>query len=629
MLTTKDGIRFFIDSVAGIAVLSILSMLVCSILWYLIYRFIYFKRKKLRIRTGDARNPEDWEKQMLVLALSHREVKLSRYNFVLDDYNQTAYKKLNRIRKSISELSTDIIYLIPAARWLFDNFQIMYREIKKIRSSGTSYEVLPILRNREMKGYPRVYILAKHMVALSGGHLSRENISLMVNAYQTECKLTDKELWVLPEMLGFCLLESIIEVSEEILRIIKLKSKAEKFVKDHLTVGQTLQDITPLLRDTDMDCRDDFSFHAHVVYLLKNMSVDHRLLQKYLEYHCTSMDLKPSSLFMEEGRIEAGHEAGIRALIISLREINETDSEALFEEFSVLEQLLRRDPAGYYAFMDSESRGMYREVIVKLAHRYKILEEKVAEDCLKLAMEGREDLNHPHHVGTYLLGKGYPVLKYRALLKPAPAILKKKRNVKGFLYFVVSFLLLISILLGLTRLLRWETVLLPYQYILLFLASLPLLTGIAMEVSIFLFTRRILVKKLPALDFIKAIPEYARTFVVMPVILSSKEQGLEYLNRIQRLYLANRQENLYFALLADYEDSSELTVPKDKVIEEALLTRLEELNREYPSAHQRLPVTASGMNRKAAICAGRGSGVSWRNLIAFYAEKRRKTPALT
>lgn len=588
MLTTKEGIGFFTDSTTGVVVLAISAILVCSILWYLFYRFYYFRRRKhLNIKTGSLLCPEDWEKQMLVLGRGHQRVKLSRYNFVLDDYNQTAYKKLNRIRKNISELSTDIIYLIPAARWLFDNFQMMYREIKKIRSSGTSYEILPVIKDRDGRGFPRIYVLAKHMVALTGGHLNRESISLMVKAYQTECKLTDKELWVLPEMIGFCLLESIIDVSEDILRIIRLKSKAEKFVRENLSQSQSEQDIAAILKETDMDCRDDFSFHAHVVYLLKNMSVDSGLIQKYLEYHCISKDIKPGSLFLEEGRIEAGHEARIRALIVALREINEADSEELFEEFSALEQLLLKDPEGYYASMDSESKGMYRGVIVRLARRYRLEEEKIAFECLKLAMEGREDLNHSNHVGTYLLGKGYPLLKNRILGRMTSGKQRKRRNVKGFLYFMVSFLIFAGLLTALACLLIREAFLARYQYILLLLASLPLLAGIAMEISIFLFTRGILVKKLPAMDYREAIPDSARTIVVMPVILSSKEQGLEYLNRIHRLYLANRQENLYYALLADYEDSKELSVPKDKVIEETLLARLEELNHEYPSDYKR------------------------------------------
>ncbi len=593
MLTTKEGIRFFIDRPLGIAVLIISVVLVCAILWYFYYRFIYFRRKiHFHIdppKAGETYGPEELRKKMADFATEHTEIKLSKYNFVLDDYNQAAYRKLNRIRKKISLLTSDIISLIPAARWLFDNYQMMYREIKKIRSSGTSYEVLPILRTREARNFPRVYVLAKMLVTLSGGHLNKDTIIIMMKAYQTKVKLTDKELWVLPEMIGFCLLESIIEVSEEILYIIELKSKAEKFVKDRLGAGQGMADITALLTDPGTECRNNFSFHAHVVYLLKNMSYDNNLIQKYLEYHRISPEaqLKPSSLFTEEGRIEARQEARIRALVTSLRILNETDSEELFEELSVLEHILFKDPDSFYPKMDSESRGMYRGVIVKLSHKYRISEERIAEACLELAKEGRNDISYSRHVGTYLLGKGYPALKARVLGKPELKKIKKKKNIKGFCYFTISFLILAGILTILTFLLRTDGVLKPYQYILLLIAALPLLTGIAMEISNFLFTRSILVKKLPALDYREEIPDSARTFVVMPVIISSKEQGLEYLNRLQRLYLANRQQNLYYALLADHEDSKEMTTAKDKIIEEALLNRMEELNREYPSKYQR------------------------------------------
>ena len=101
--------------------------------------------------------PGEIRRQMLALAAEHKDVRLMRYNFVLDDYNQVAYKKLNKIRKSIMTVPSDIIALIPAARWLFDNYQMMYRQIKKVRSSGTSYEILPILKAQPYRGYPSVY----------------------------------------------------------------------------------------------------------------------------------------------------------------------------------------------------------------------------------------------------------------------------------------------------------------------------------------------------------------------------------------------------------------------------------------------------------------------------------------
>lgn len=594
MLIASEGIGFFINMPAGIIAFLILIALIFCILLFLYYRFNHFRKKiHFSLDTPEIKEiigTKEREQQMRELAADQRCVKLMRYNFVLDDYNQIAYKKLNRIRSSISGVSSEIIALIPAARWLFDNFQMMYREIKKVRTSGTSYEVLPILKSAEYKGYPRIYIVAKKMVALSGGHLNDESISSMLKAYQEEISLTDKEVWVLPEIIGFCLLESIIEAADDILRIIRIKAKADKLVKNKLREGKDITDIAALLCEMDVDCRDNYSFHSHIIYLLKNMSFDDNAIQRYVEYHCSPNDrqIKPSHVFLEEGRIESQYEAIIRSLIISLREISEIDEERFFEKFSCLEHVLSQDPDGVYPKMDSESRGVYRGIIVKLSLRHRIEEVKIANECIKLAGEGRDDLNCPHHVGAYLIGRGYKILKAKALNRRIPASLKKKFNYKGFFYFLTYFLLLAGLVLliagiiGISEDLRNAGV-----YAAVLIAALPLLMGISQELTNHVFTRGIHVKKIPALDYTNDIPDSARTIIIMPVIVASREQGLEYMDRLQKHYLANRQDNLYFALLADHADAAEQTTPGDAVIEEALINRLNELNRLYPSENQR------------------------------------------
>ena len=591
-----EGINYFINMPVELTVYFTLVALLCCVIVFLYYRFSHLS-KKVRFninqsKFADTLGPTEWVQQLLEISGDHKNVKAMRYNFILDDYNQSVYKKLNRIRNHISEIPADIIALIPAARWLFDNFQMMYREIKKFRASGTSYEMLPILKNKEHHGFPRVYILAKKMVALSNGHLHEESITTMLNAYQKEIPLTDKELWVLPELLGFCLLESIVGVSEDVIRIIKLKSKADKFVRAKLGMEKTPEgfDINNLLCDIEDDCKEDFSFHAQVIYLLKNMSVDGVSIQKYLDYHFEfkHKKLKPSDIFTEEGKIESYIESNIRALVNSLREISEVDSEQFFEQFSYLEQILSKDPDGIYHRMDSESRGMYRGIIVELSLKYKMDEVKIVNTCLELAKQGRDDIHNSHHVGTYLIGKGYPILKGRVLNKEIPEEIKKKTNVKGIFYFVSYF----GILLGLSFVLmlimyRENTMESIYPYVLIMLIALPLLIGITLEITNFIFTRRIRVKKIPSLDYHCEIPDQAKTFVVMPVIVSSAEQGLEYLNRLQKHYLANRQPNLYFALLADFEDAKEEFMPKDEKIEAALCQQITRLNEQYPSKPQR------------------------------------------
>ena len=183
---------------------------------------------------SESLGPKDWEEKMTILSYTHKNVKWKKRNLIVGNYNQTAYKKLNLIRYSIAEVSSDIIALIPSARWLFDNFQMMYREIKKVKTTGTSYEKLPILQDGEDRGFPRIYVVAREMIALTGGYLNEENISLMIKAYQKNLPLSDKELWTLPEMLGLCLLNRIIEVSENIVHIIKTSIRRINLLKNAL-----------------------------------------------------------------------------------------------------------------------------------------------------------------------------------------------------------------------------------------------------------------------------------------------------------------------------------------------------------------------------------------------------------
>lgn len=574
--------------------LLILFLLSCFVLFMLYYRFKNWGKRvnfsACSSGEGDKQGPGEWAKQMIDLAESHSQVNLTGYSFVLNDHNQAAYKKLNQIRDSISAVSADIIFLIPAARWLFDNFQMLYREIKKVRTLGIGHTALPVLKGKEYRDFPRIYIVAKKMVALSGGHLSEENISVMLKAYQQKIPLMDTEIWALPEVLAFCLLEEIIAIADEILRMINVKLKAEKFLRDKLADQREPANLSALFCKIEDSLRLNCSFHSHVIYLLKNMSFDEASIQRYLEYHLASREkqMKTSSIFHEEGKAESLLETNIRTLIVSLRDINEVDEEKFFAEYSCLERILSQDPDGIYQKMDLESRGMYRGVIVKLSRRYRLTEEKIAKDCLELAVQGMEDLNCSHHVGAYLLGKGYPVLKAKALGRPIPKSIKKKTNVKGFLYFLTMFL----ILPGLSSCLLyafWAFGRLrdTSRYVIALLVAVPLLMGISTEITNFIFTRRIKVKKIPSLNYLKEIPEEARTFVVMPVIVSSKEQGLEYMDRLQKHYLANRQSNLFFALLLDFEDSPYQSAPKDAVIESALTARLKELNERYPSEHQR------------------------------------------
>ena len=71
------------------------------------------KRKKKRFlaisrEAQEPLGPKDWEEQMAILSYGHKNVKWKRYNLIVGNYNQAAYRKLNRIRYNIAEVSKRI-----------------------------------------------------------------------------------------------------------------------------------------------------------------------------------------------------------------------------------------------------------------------------------------------------------------------------------------------------------------------------------------------------------------------------------------------------------------------------------------------------------------------------------------
>ncbi len=494
----------------------------------IIFTYLFRTRKRTLSHTepigiNEVLGPFELGQHMYSLAFTHKSVKWMRYNFIVGYHNQVAYNKLDKIRSSISKLSSDIISLTPAVIWLFDNLQMMFREFEEASNTAKRFKMLPILRTGIFKGYPRIYVVARNMVSISGGHLSEGTIALMLKSYQKKLPLTDTELWALSEMLGFCLIERIIEVAQEIIHITDIKSKAAMFVKEKLGEHDKL-DILPLLCKIDEEYKENYSFHSHVIYLLKNRSFDESAIQKYAEYYFKSIgdNLMLSEIFLEEGKLESHLESNIRSLIVSLRENNEVEIDKFFEKLSLLESTLSKDPDGVYSQMDSESRSMYRSVIEKLSLRYNLDEAEIAEDCLQLAIEGNEKLNNSHHIGVYLIGKGYPLLLSKVLNKPIPIHLRQKQNLKGVIYFLSISIILVctyyGLMIVLQRLGLMDEVVV---YITFLVISLILLAGVALETINKLFTKLVPARMLPALDFINDIPDNARTFIVMPVIIFS------------------------------------------------------------------------------------------------------------
>ena len=86
---------------------------------------------------------------------------------------------------------------------------------------------------------------------------------------------------------------------------------------------------------------------------------------------------------------------------------------------------------------------------------------------------------------------------------------------------------------------------------------------------------------LPRMDTISGIPEEARTMVVIPTMFSSEAQVHEMVERLEVHYLANQDQHIYFALLADFRDADTEETADDLQLLAAAESGVEDLNRRH------------------------------------------------
>ena len=124
----------------------------------------------------------------------------------------------------------------------------------------------------------------------------------------------------------------------------------------------------------------------------------------------------------------------------------------------------------------------------------------------------------------------------------------------------------------------------------LILLYIPI-SEIVLQLSNYILSKAVKPKLIPKIDFSKGIPEEYSTFVVIPTILNSCEKVKKLIRKLEVYYLANKSENLYFALLGDCISSKNET---EKIDNEIINTGLEEIKKinekhsnlgEFPKFH--------------------------------------------
>ena len=245
---------------------------------------------------------------------------------------------------------------------------------------------------------------------------------------------------------------------------------------------------------------------------------------------------------------QATEQVSISNSISSLRGLQSIDWREFVETLSIVEQILRRDPAGVHGATDFTTRDDYRHVVEKISKRSGVPEERVAELALELAREASPGVGRgPTDSPCGLLSRAGLERLNAATRAHAGifenAVLAARRH--PLVLYLGGVLLLAALTTAIVLTLLWGTTGAAVAC-----GCRTLLLAGSAQMSLDLVNRITMLlvgpKRLPKMDFSAGIPPEYETMVAVPTMLSGRDAIRQLLDGLEVRYLANRQDNLLF-----------------------------------------------------------------------------------
>ncbi|MBV9986929.1 MAG: cyclic beta 1-2 glucan synthetase [Chitinophagaceae bacterium] len=507
--------------------------------------------------------------------------------------NETA---LLEVQSLLTESVKSNHRIVPAGEWLLDNFYLIEEQIytgKKHLPKGYS-KGLPQLQKGASAGLPRVYDIAIEIISHSDGRVDLSNLTGFVNAYQTVTSLQIGELWAIPIMLRLALIENLRRLAVQVAIDITYKNLAGYWAEEMIRSAEE-DPKNLILVIADMARSQPPMVGPFVAELTRKLTGKGSALAlplTWIEQTLSDNGTTSAELVSIENQKQAADQVSISNSIGSLRFLSSNDWREFVEATSVVEQTLRQDSAGVYARMDFFTRDQYRHAVEKIAKAGNLDEKEVAEYAIQLSAEcnALKDADPAHcHVGYYLVDKGVrQIEKYAAVKKSLPQASRRQLDripLVAYLISIIFFTVLCAWPLW-NRLYHRGT--LNWSEWLALPVILIATSQLGLTLTNWLVTRIVRPHLLPRLDFSAGIAEGCEAMVVIPTMLNSMADIDTLAEGLEVRYLANRDPRLYFALLTDFKDAHQESMPGDEDLLLAARDKIMELNRRYGRKQQDL-----------------------------------------
>lgn len=510
--------------------------------------------------------------------------------------------------KYFGKLSKEGYKVLGASEWLLDNIYLIEKEYKAIKMEMPVDYFKGLTSAGSSEQVPRIFLVAKDYIN-NDNEIDCDKFINYINMLQEksvypksnngEIAFTMGELWAFPLMLKIAIIINLAKYTDELAsiqkEIIKGKNIAEKVIdiinknpecdisnEKSNDMNNQINIMYQQLSSIDVDFEHISPlFLKEFFRVLRENSIADKRLDKFMETNWkVSLDYEKNNLKSELR--EEFLERHIGEYITHIRKIEGISWRKFFENTSLTEKILKRDPKNVYSNMDFQSKDYYRHKLEKIARNLKINEINLANSVLQHAQNGKDNNMEDHkcHVGYYLIDDGVKELD-------------EYRNNAGFMFsenmylvlnifgtIIISFLILfITNFLGVsyTR----------TQYIISFLIILIPVNEVIIGLTNWSVNKIAEIRLVPKLNLTKGIPDESKTVVVIPAITNSKEKVKELIKKLEVAYCGNKDKNLYFALLCDFSDSKSEVEENDEKIIKCGIEYVQRLNEKYAQVNKR------------------------------------------
>ncbi|NRD79988.1 carbohydrate-binding protein [Bacillus sp. BRMEA1] len=477
----------------------------------------------------------------------------------------------------------------PAEDWLLDhiNFietqaQIVFREFPRAQMQR-----LPKLK---ATGIPRIYALCDDYLEHRDGHFDVQSFETYIMSFQEVAVLKDIECWTLPNAMRVIIIRRLAKVMSDVRKRHEVCRSVTTLIEQIGSKNMSDSKIRALLeqktRQKPLDPIEIVQFIQHLSEWEPNIRIVHDWLAAYIGNSESSLD----EMISFEHQLQAELQITCGSLVQSLHSIERLPWRRTFVKISYIEKCLQTDPNNEYMRMDMASRDLLRGRVAKLARQLNVPETLVAGTAVKMASYRRAADDQTKLVSResclyyYLLDPhGITALRSELCQAAQPRKLPHLalRRKPSIVYFLSFFLLLIGLLLLGGTWITFGVEVRPLSWLAIFAALLLPVSEWGFSILHEAICKCCKPTPLLRYDFSKELPEDARTIVVMPVIWSSAEEVDDVVNRLLVHYLANRQKNIHFGILADFSDASSETLPNDEEIITHAIERVNELCKKY------------------------------------------------